>query len=43
MAALGAASQAPRVSGDADEDDFFVEDERSEAERELLRALRSTR
>ncbi|MQX35400.1 DUF6468 domain-containing protein [Roseospira navarrensis] len=26
-----------------DEDDFFIEDERSEAERELLRALRSVR
>ncbi|SDE10421.1 DUF6468 domain-containing protein [Rhodospira trueperi] len=43
MAALGAVSQAPLASDDGDEDDFYVEDERSEAERELLRALRSSR
>jgi hypothetical protein len=43
MAALGAMSQTQQAPDEADEDDFFVEDERSEAERELLRALRSTR
>ncbi|KAA5606762.1 hypothetical protein F1188_05385 [Roseospira marina] len=34
---------APPARDDAEEDDFFIEDERSEAERELLRALQSVR
>lgn len=38
-----APSPAPASGLEDGDDDFFVEDERSEAERELLRALRSVR
>jgi len=36
-------AQAPVVHDDTEDDDFFIEDERSDAERELLRALQSVR
>jgi len=37
------ATPAPAVHDEAEDDDFFIEDERSDAERELLRALQSVR